>query len=305
MTGCPAKTVRWNFLHRSGRGEVGRPLAPAAQETGLTTERTIENQVMKTKQTWTMLAVQLGLLVCAQTATAFYNPSTGRWLSRDPVENTGGVNLHSFIAEDPVNKVDRFGLQELREQPILHVSTATPQPAECGAFSWLAIWVLDPAHPSANPVSGGLIVQYVSATFDIAQDAEGTPAHLGPPRAHPLYPEDWPFYEAWHIPPGRPRPSNGYDDLWAMPSFEGTKGTFTIVAQADYYDGADIPWNFVSGGAGPGSNQLPTSGYFIPPGASTSTVSRSLTASWNCLCDAPSEQRRTRLSIQTPMYTTN
>ncbi len=40
----------------------------------------------------------------------YYNPSTGRWLSRDPLEEEGGVNLYGFVGNDPVSNVDVLGL---------------------------------------------------------------------------------------------------------------------------------------------------------------------------------------------------
>jgi hypothetical protein len=40
----------------------------------------------------------------------FYNPSTGRWISRDPIGERGGMNLHGFVANDPRNRSDRHGL---------------------------------------------------------------------------------------------------------------------------------------------------------------------------------------------------
>jgi RHS repeat-associated protein len=41
-----------------------------------------------------------------------YDPSSGRWLSRDPIGEAGGENLYGFVGNDPVNGVDLFGLQE-------------------------------------------------------------------------------------------------------------------------------------------------------------------------------------------------
>ncbi len=40
----------------------------------------------------------------------FYSPSQGRWLSRDPIEETGGVNLYGFVGNDPINQQDLLGL---------------------------------------------------------------------------------------------------------------------------------------------------------------------------------------------------
>ena len=48
-------------------------------------------------------------LLLPQTALPFYNPSTGRWISRDPIEEQGGKNLYGFVANDALNKYDRDG----------------------------------------------------------------------------------------------------------------------------------------------------------------------------------------------------
>jgi RHS repeat-associated protein len=40
----------------------------------------------------------------------YYNPSTGRWLSRDPLEEQGGDNLYSAMYNDPVDCFDLLGL---------------------------------------------------------------------------------------------------------------------------------------------------------------------------------------------------
>ncbi len=40
-----------------------------------------------------------------------YDAGLGRWLSRDPIEEAGGVNLFSYVLNNPLNKFDRFGLR--------------------------------------------------------------------------------------------------------------------------------------------------------------------------------------------------
>ena len=40
----------------------------------------------------------------------YYSPALGRWLSRDPIEEQGGLNLYAFVNNDPVNKWDKLGL---------------------------------------------------------------------------------------------------------------------------------------------------------------------------------------------------
>lgn len=64
----------------------------------------------------------------AQSASAYYNPSTGRWLSRDPMgdlpraarpaapssqfvlRDSVGSNHYAFVSNDPVGSVDPYGL---------------------------------------------------------------------------------------------------------------------------------------------------------------------------------------------------
>jgi RHS repeat-associated protein len=39
----------------------------------------------------------------------WYDPVTGRWLSRDPIEEEGGVNLYGFVGNDGLGRVDILG----------------------------------------------------------------------------------------------------------------------------------------------------------------------------------------------------
>ena len=39
----------------------------------------------------------------------YYNPQLGRWPSRDPIGEKGGVNLYGFVANNSINKLDYLG----------------------------------------------------------------------------------------------------------------------------------------------------------------------------------------------------
>jgi RHS repeat-associated protein len=45
----------------------------------------------------------------------WYHPELGRWLSRDPIGEAGGLNLYGMVDNDPVNGVDVLGLAVLSD----------------------------------------------------------------------------------------------------------------------------------------------------------------------------------------------
>jgi RHS repeat-associated protein len=40
----------------------------------------------------------------------YYDPEMGRYLSRDPIGEAGGVNLYAFVGNNPVGRLDAEGL---------------------------------------------------------------------------------------------------------------------------------------------------------------------------------------------------
>ena len=47
----------------------------------------------------------------------YYNASTGRWLSRDPMDEEGSLDLYGFADNEPINTVDILGLQGKKLPP--------------------------------------------------------------------------------------------------------------------------------------------------------------------------------------------
>jgi RHS repeat-associated protein len=70
------------------------------------------------------------------------NPLTGRWVSRDPIEENGGVNLYGFVGNNSVKFVDYLGFKEV---PV-KVDYFPPQ-VESGEGVNYLWWINDPEVP--------------------------------------------------------------------------------------------------------------------------------------------------------------
>jgi RHS repeat-associated protein len=70
----------------------------------------------------------------------YYDPITGRWPSRDPIEESGGVNLYGFVGNNSICNIDAKGLSA----------------ADAGGYPWFEIKYLDGV-PKWNPTKDGEI----------------------------------------------------------------------------------------------------------------------------------------------------
>ena len=62
----------------------------------------------------------------------WYDPATGRWRSRDPIEEEGGLNLYGFIGNDTLTGWDRLGLDRQN-----HINQAIEE-LDSPFLKWLA-----------------------------------------------------------------------------------------------------------------------------------------------------------------------
>ena len=57
------------------------------------------------------------LLLCCVNIVAYHDPNTGRFISRDPIEEDGGVNLYAIVWNNPVDRMDELGLLSTIPEP--------------------------------------------------------------------------------------------------------------------------------------------------------------------------------------------
>jgi hypothetical protein len=85
---------------------------------------------MKQMRFLILRTVVLGILLAsAPMANAFYNPSQGRWLNRDPADEQGGANLYSSCGNAQLTRWDLLGLWEV-DRHGLPRATARPAAGE-------------------------------------------------------------------------------------------------------------------------------------------------------------------------------
>jgi RHS repeat-associated protein len=74
----------------------------------------------------------------------YYDPVTGRWPSRDPIQERGGVNLYGFVKNDGVNRIDLLGLKDMSDEECIveivvghgtvNAPDGTPRPPQPGTI---------------------------------------------------------------------------------------------------------------------------------------------------------------------------
>jgi len=77
----------------------------------------------------------------------YYNPSTGRWPSRDPIQENGGLNLYGMVGNNPLNNVDPLGQRAYVARNSVRVFPSSQQKKlKCGTLKVGTIYLdADPA----------------------------------------------------------------------------------------------------------------------------------------------------------------
>jgi len=215
----------------------------------------------------------------------YYNANIGRWISKDPIEEQGGLNLYGMVSNDVVNRWDYLGLS-----PVLKATTVgSIYAGNAGEYSWTIQWSVS---DSSDSINGGQILQDVEYRYDI-KDCSGKS----------LRNDTVKYSEIWRVLPGSTTvdgfahknltevdygtSQNASRDTFSGVGYSCTKGSITEVGYARYHSNQAQPnpaWSEGFGGNGTYSGNLQSSlkNPNWPKGPSTSKlVKRSIRVRWD------------------------
>ena len=203
----------------------------------------------------------------------YYDPVTGRWPSRDPIEERGGNNLYGFVGNNGVDNIDKAGLIKVEAGPVSDFGE--------GNFGIQWTFSLENEHKGK-----GYIISNITHDWDV-KDCEGNTVE------RPMGDD---FFEAW----GPFIDGQGSEvDTWSFGTDNSdTCGSLTTSADLRYYSEsrtgnvADL-WTGENDKNHPPSGDLPSTYveplYFgNPASGGESTRKISIKSSWN-LCDGENE----------------
>ena len=89
----------------------------------------------------------------------YYDPRTGRYLTSDPIGMLGGINLFTYVANNPVNEIDPYGLFNPRILELINKiiqDISTPQP---GVVWLITKGVMTDDHTASKEYVNNIIVE--------------------------------------------------------------------------------------------------------------------------------------------------
>jgi RHS repeat-associated protein len=104
----------------------------------------------------------------------FYCPRFGRWISRDPSAEEGGINLDAFVLDHPINSIDDNGLAE-HHVATMQLARSLPDGPGTDYLKQFTITVSDPhyydsAHRAYNQAIGEFFNNWCSKRGISASD---------------------------------------------------------------------------------------------------------------------------------------
>jgi hypothetical protein len=214
-------------------------------------------------------------------AYRYYNPTTGRWLSRDPIGEDESCNLYIFIQNNGLHNLDLYGLISLieKDQKILK--------RDCGGFTISRNWWIEDAAAELSHGKSGYLIQNMKITVEFAVDCNGVDLGV----LSNSFSEYWgPITEdgrgGLRLPPLKKGQKSDLQqvpsDIFESPSWGKSCGALVIEASAAVYILGSAPSGYTVKGRPP-SGALPHRdkySYVGMPNSNIITVKKRI--SWNC-----------------------
>jgi RHS repeat-associated protein len=161
----------------------------------------------------------------------YYDPSTGRWLSNDPIGISGGLNQYAFCANNPVMFGDPFGLLTFND--LKGLSPSIKNQMRQGLVDTVANWKTNPL--DARERGGHVVVGAHDAGKQRASQTEVSPPPSIDSRTG-LAVYGWPDDRQYNY-----GPFNIYYWSWRKPGFSQWKMWFTWHTHPPIDDGIQPP----------------------------------------------------------------
>ena len=112
----------------------------------------------------------------------YYLPELGRWPSRDPIGEEGGLNLYRMIGNDCLSRTDFMGMLDPGGRPVRPITT-TPRPGTPGGYN-------APVEPGYGPGANQAIGQAIIDTI-FGRPPKPNPQPRPKPAFSPPKPHSW------------------------------------------------------------------------------------------------------------------
>jgi hypothetical protein len=224
-----------------------------------------------------ILPALVHLLVSANFAQAHYDPNLGRWVNRDPIEESGGENLYGFVGNNGLNSIDYLGAITVQYTEI------EEEEGGCGFAKWKILWQL-----SSGNHKGGIIVQNVNMEGKVYDcDNRLLEDHIG--TISKQYGEGWSILPNWIT-------TSYYDQFSTPEGGDCTKGWAKIRGNAEFREnGADGRYNWPPGWS---KGAVENAGKLIagdPINLSSGSQQRQIYVTWDC-CSENDKKTSMRIS---------
>ena len=216
----------------------------------------------------------------------FYDPDTGEFVSRDPLEYVDGMSQYrGYFA---ISYVDPYGYYELKYE---NHAGSPDNFTKCGSAHWNIDFHIIAGAKDPKGGLAGILVQYVKMESDVTKcpPCQKEEKIKKDSKEYKAKIPHGPFWELWETDKnGKDKNSKPLDfpsDSFKTPDWgKNTRGTTTVIGKAVFYSGKAKPGVFGPSPKGHPSGDLPFTPNDPKLGAGDASLNRKFVVKWDC-CD--------------------